>query len=186
MKKVLVCTLVSALMAGCGGGSDGSDLEKSNPNTASGSDSPEENRDDGAMTPTNQVTELEGTWKKQCGPVEGEEHHDIVTVTFTRGEFTSSIENYTNTSCTVPFEMAPNPTSSGTFTLGEDVLVSDGTTAIELDTHVTQFDGAPFDINDYTIVYINNDSLYLGEGEADSPQERPTSLNYDRPFYRLN
>lgn len=182
MKKVLVCTLVSALMAGCGGGSNGSDLEKNNPDTASGSDS----SDSGAVTPTNQVTVLEGTWKKQCGPVEGEEHHDIVTVTFTRSEFTSSIENYTDTSCTNPLEMAPNPTASGNFTLGEDVLLSDGITAIELDTHITQFDGAPFDINEYNIAYIDNDSLYFGEGEADSPQQRPTSLDYDRPFFRMN
>lgn len=186
MKKVLVCTLVSALMTGCGGGGSGSDPENTNPNTASGSESPEETKGGGAITPTNQATVLEGTWRKQCGPVEGEEHYDIVTVTFTRSEFTGSIENYTNPGCTTPLQMAPNPTSSGILTVGEDLLLSTGLTATELDTHITQFNGAPFEIDDYTIFYIDNDTLYLGEGEADSPQQRPTSLDYDRPFYRVN
>lgn len=186
MKRVVACTLVSALMAGCGGGGNGSDLKKDGVNTTPDSGSPDGNENNVPVTPSDQITVLEGTWKKQCGHVEGEAHYDIVTVSFTRGQLTTSIENYIDSRCITPLQEAPNPTSSGNFALGEDVLLSTGLTATELDTHVTQFDGADFDINEYNIVYIDNNMLLTGEGEADSPEQRPTSLDYDRPFYRVN
>ncbi len=182
MKRVVACTLVSALMAGCGGGGSGSDLEKTSGNTTPDTG----NEDNGAVTPSDQITVLEGTWNKQCGPVEGETHHDIVTVSFTGGTFASSIENYIDSGCSIPFQEAPNPTSSGNFALGDDILLSDGLTATELDTHITQFDGAHFDINEYSIIYIDNDIFYTAEGTTDSTAQRPTSLDYGRPFYRIN
>lgn len=186
MKKILALTLVSALMAGCGGGSSGGDLEADNPDNGSGSDSSQGDGDNGSGTPTDQVTALDGTWKKDCGPVEGQEHYDIVTVTHDRGTFTSSIENYRDASCTLPLEYSPNPTASGSYTVGEDVSLSDGVTATKMDSHITQFNGAPFDINDYNIFYIQNNILYIGKGDADTPQTRPATLDYDRPYYRIN
>lgn len=182
MKKLLFCTLVSAMMVGCGGGGSGSVLEETNenPNPETG------NEDSDAVTPSDQITVLDGTWKKQCGPVEGEPHYDIVTLSFSRGEFTTDIENYIDSGCTAPLTMAPNPTSSGNFELGDDVVLSDGVTATEINTHITQFDGAYFDIVEYNIIYINNDTLYSGDDLVDSPVQRPTSLDYNRPFYRIN
>ncbi|WP_286811903.1 hypothetical protein, partial [Marinobacter sp. UBA2678] len=64
--------------------------------------------------------------------------------------------------------------------------LSSGLTATELTSHVTQFNGADFEIDEYNVVYINNNILYTGEGTTSSPDQRPTSLDYDRPFYRLN
>lgn len=182
MKKFLFCTLASVMMVGCGGGGSGSVLEETEENA----DPEIGNEDSGAVTPSDQITVLDGTWKKQCGPVEGEPHYDIVTVSFSRGEFTTDIENYIDSGCTTPQPFAPNPTSSGNFALGDDVLLSDGLTATEFNIHTTQFDGAFFDIKEYDIVYIDNDTLYAGDGETDSPLQRPTSLDYDRPFYRIN
>lgn len=186
MKRILACTFISALMVGCGGGGSGSDLEKTNENTTPGSGSSDGNDDSDPVTPPDQVTVLEGTWKKPCGHVEGEAHYDIVTVSFTRSAFATSIENYIDSACTTPLPEAPNPTSSGNFTLGEDVLLSSGLTATELTSHVTQFNGADFEIDEYNVVYINNNILYTGEGTTSSPDQRPTSLDYNRPFYRLN
>ncbi|MFV8570255.1 hypothetical protein ACNQ6O_03500 [Marinobacter sp. SBS5] len=177
MKRIALFTLVSALMAGCGGGGSGSDLDKVDGNTPTSDKIP---------PPSDEITKLEGTWKKQCGPVQGEVHHDIVTVTFTRGTFSTSIENYTDSGCTIPLPEAPNPTSSGYFTLGADVVLGSGITATELDTHVTQYNGADWEIDEYTIVYINNNILFTAEGDGDSPAQRPTSLDYNRPFYRIN
>ncbi len=42
------------------------------------------------------------------------------------------------------------------------------------------------EIDEYTIVYIENNILYTGEGDGESPAQRPTSLDYDRPFDRVN
>ncbi|MGK0524140.1 MAG: hypothetical protein ACI92N_001779 [Pseudomonadales bacterium] len=182
MKRMVMCTLVSVLMAGCGDGGNGSNLESVNEDTGSSG----EGEDNGTITPGDQITALEGTWKKQCGNVDGESHYDIVTVSFTQGTFTTSIENYIDSGCTTPFQEAPNPISSGVFSLGEDVLLSEGVTATEFNTHVTQFNGADFEINEYDIVYINNNVLYAGLESGSSPELRPTSLNYNRQFYRLN
>ncbi|MBU2953685.1 hypothetical protein [Marinobacter sp. F3R08] len=186
MKRIVMCTLVSALMAGCGGGGNGSNLEPVNEDTTPDTGTPEEGEDNGTVTPGDQVTVLEGTWKKQCGSVDGESHYDIVTVSFTLGTFTTSIENYIDSGCTIPLQEAPNPVSSGNFSLGEDVVLSEGLTATELDTHVTQFDGAYFEIYEYDIIYINNNVLYAGIESGSSPEQRASSLNYNRPFYRLN
>lgn len=182
MKRILVCTLVSALMVGCGGGGNGSNLESVNEDAGS----PGEGEDNGPVTPGDQITALEGTWKKQCGRVDGELHYDIVTVTFTRGTYTTSIENFIDSGCLTPLPEAPNPVASGNFSLGEDVLLSDGVTATELNTQVTRFNGADFEINEYDIVYIKNNVLYTSIESGSSPELRPTSLNYNRPFDRLN
>lgn len=184
MKKILAFTLVSTLMAGCGGGSDGGDQSSNNLGNGSGSGSSQGGNDNASGT--GEATVLEGTWRKPCGPVPGQEHHDIVTFTSTGNTFTTSIENYSDASCTNPYEYAPNPTASGTFTLGDDVLLSDGVTATEHDSHITQFNGSPFILDDYNIIYIQGDMLYIGEGEADTPEQRPTTLDYNRPYYRVN
>ncbi|SFM32598.1 hypothetical protein [Marinobacter zhejiangensis] len=186
MKKILAFTLVSALMTGCGGGSDGDDQNTNNPGSGSGTDSSQGGNDHGSGASNGEPTVLEGTWRKPCGPVPGEEHHDIVTFTSTGNEFTSSIENYTDANCTNPHPDAPNPTSLGTFTLGDDVLLSDGVTATEFDSHITHFDGAPFIVDDYNIVYIQGDTLYIGVEGGETPAQRPTSLDYDQPYYRVN
>ncbi|MAA65553.1 MAG: hypothetical protein CL581_12330 [Alteromonadaceae bacterium] len=186
MRTILAFTLASTLMAGCGGSSDSSDQGTNSSGTGSESDSSQGGNDNDSTNPTGEATVLEGTWRKQCGPVAGQEHSDIVTLTFTGNTFTSDIENYLDAGCNVPYAEAPNPTASGTFVLGEDVMLSSGVTATELDSHITQFDGAPFDIDEYNVIYIQGDILYTGEGEADSPQQRPTSLDYNRPFDRVN
>lgn len=182
MKRILVCTLVSALMTGCGGGDNGSSLESGNEETGS----PGEGEDNGTITPSDQITALEGSWKKQCGAVDGESHYDIVTLSFSGGTYTTSIENYIDSGCTTPFQDAPNPVASGVFSLGENVLLSDGVTATELNIHVTQFNGADFEIYEYDVVYITNNVLYTSIESGSSPELRPTSLNYNRPFDRLN
>ncbi len=184
MKKILAFTLVSALMTGCGGGSNGGEQDSNSLGNDSGSGSSQDSN--GSSSGSGQATVLEGTWRKPCGPVSGQEHHDIVTFTSTGNTFTSSIENYIDASCTTPYAEAPNPTASGTFTLGDNVVLGDGVTATEHDSHITQFNGAPFIIDDYNIIYIQDDTLYIGEGEAETPEQRPTTLDYSRPYYRVN
>lgn len=182
MKRILVCTLVSAFMVGCGGGGNGSNPESVNEETGSSG----EGEDNGTVTPGDQVTALEGTWNKQCGKVDGESHYDIVTVSFTVGKVSTNIENYIDGGCTIPVQEAPNPVASGNFSLGENIVLSDGVTATELNTHVTRFDGAEFDIYEYDIFYIDNDTLYTSIESGSTPEQRPTSLNYNRPFDRVD
>ncbi|MBZ0334602.1 hypothetical protein [Marinobacter sp. AL4B] len=186
MTRIALFTLVSALMTGCGGGGSGDDPGKIEEGTPPDSGSSDGSDDNDNATPSDEITLLEGTWNKQCGPVKGEVHHDIVTITFTRGTFSTSIENYIDSGCMVPLPEAPNPTSSGYFTLGADVVLGSGITATELDSHVTRYNGADWEIDEYTIVYIENNILYTGEGDGESPAQRPTSLDYDRPFDRVN
>lgn len=178
MKRILLCTLISALLAGCGGESHGNDLEELDENTSleTGSEA------NGAVTSAIQRTVLEGTWQKQCGPVEGAAHYDFVTVSFSYGKFSTHIKNYNNSHCTDLFNEA---TSSGNFALGGDVLLSDGATATELIFNTIEYNGAHFDDKEYNIVYIDKDTFYAGSDSFDSPTQWPTSLDYSSPFYRV-
>jgi hypothetical protein len=172
--------LMVALTYGCGGSSSNDDDGDSDgDNTGnSGSDS-------------NQATELEGTWRKSCGAIDQSDpgtFYDIVTLTFSGNGFSSSIENYTDASCSSPLPMSANPTASGTFTLGTSVSLSGGNSATQLDSHITTYNGAPFDIDDYTIYLINNSTLYLGAEDdvfdGSSPSLRSQDLDYDRAYSR--
>lgn len=181
MKKILALTLISALMAGCGGGSSGgsndSDVNKPDNGNSNGNET---------GTPSGEATVLEGTWNKPCGLVPDSGHYDIITHTYTGNQFHTSIENYTDANCTTLFPEGGNPTASGYFTLGDKVVTGSGVTATEEDSHITEYDGVPFDLHEYTIFLIDNDTLYYGDGEAEAPEQRPTQLDYNRAYYRVN
>ncbi|MCU7809645.1 MAG: hypothetical protein KZQ77_00205 [Candidatus Thiodiazotropha sp. (ex Notomyrtea botanica)] len=157
------------LLQGCGGGSDVP----------------------GNITSGAQPLELEGSWRKACGRADISDpssHYDIVTVTFSGNLLFSDIENYEDAACVIPQSFSPNPTASGTFVIGTEVTLSDGTQATEIDSHVDTFNGAPFQIDEYGIYRIEVDILYVeddsGLNDGTTPALRPNSLDYNRPFIR--
>ncbi|RMD81389.1 MAG: hypothetical protein D6820_05200 [Lentisphaerae bacterium] len=176
------------ILAGCGGGggsSDGLDNADAGASTNTGST--------GAGTHQS-ATILEGSWTKPCGIGEGENSsdpnafYDVVTLTFSGNEFYSDIKNYSDAECTTPYPVAPNPTSSGTFTLGDTVTTTSGVQATAIDTHITRFNGAEFDIHDYNIVRLSENMLYLGDesgiNDGETAERRPDTLDFERVFYQ--
>jgi len=142
-------------------------------------------------TDTSGSGSLSGTWLKPCGSVDNTDPdslYDIVEVTLTGSSFSSSILNYIDPSCSTLLSMAPNPTSSGTHTTGENFTTTGGLTATEMDTHITQFNGAPFDIDDYSLYYLDEDIVYFGDTEGfkdgSSNALRSDTIDFNRAFYR--
>ncbi|TCS38749.1 hypothetical protein [Reinekea marinisedimentorum] len=177
MNNKFISFLASAvLISGCGS-EGGSTVDEAVPSTV-------ENN-----TPS--TTELEGSWLKSCSAVDQEDPetlYDIVALEFTGSTFSSSIQNYTDSSCLTSFDYAPNPTSSGYFSLGSDVTTSGGLQATEIDTHIEIYNGAEFDIDEYTIYYIDGTALYVGDdsgiNDASSAELRPNALNFERVFVK--
>lgn len=83
---------------------------------------------------------------------------------------------------------AYNPTAKGTFVLGGTITTSGGIQAIKIDSHITEYNGAPFETDEYGIVYINGDNMYNGntsdEKDGTAPDLRPDTLNFERVFVR--
>jgi len=166
-KTLLPVIVISLNLAGCGGGSD------------SGSTS----------TPSS----LEGRWVKSCSPGEFEDItnpglYDVISLTFRGNTFYSDIKNYTDSGCNTPLASSPNPTASGTFSIGASVLTFSGPVANEIDTTITQQNGAPFIVNEYDIFYIEGNNLFFGDtsgpNDASSPALRPDDLDPFRYFVR--
>ncbi len=173
----------------CGGGGSSSTKDEST-NTSSDASSSIVSSSSSSSVST-QSTELEGVWKKFCGAADVSDpdtHYDIVTATFLGDTFSSNIENYTDPSCSIPLSFAPNPTASGTFSIGDSVTLIDATEAKELDSHVDTYNGAEFEIDEYGLYRIEGGIVYFeddsGVKDASTPELRPDALNYNRPFYR--
>lgn len=196
MYKLLLSIVLCSWLVSCGGGSSSSDDSENN--TLSGDNII--NGDNGGETGENvseeagnssessgEVSVLEGNWLKSCGPVD-DTHYDIVSIHFQNNQFMSNIENYEDATCTVPLSFSPNPTADGTFTLGNMFVTSGGLEATEIESNITQFNGAPFIIDEYDIFYIDGDNLYFGDvsgvNDASTPELRPNTLDFFGVFVR--
>ena len=202
MYRILILALLSLLLIACGGGSGdgnsssssssgGADSGSSSSSSSSSGSSGGSSSSSGSSSGGSSVTTLEGTWIKACGiadPNDPDSHSDIVTTTFSGNQLDSNIENYQDAACTVPLPVAPNPTSSGTFTVGDTLTTTGGLQATEIDSHIDTFNGAPFVIDEFTIFYIDGNSLFLGDDsgalDALSDATRPDTLNFNREFIR--
>ena len=169
-----------ALISGCGGSDDGNNNSPVADNELIVSEDE-----------TSTTTELEGTWLKSCSAVDQNDPdtlYDIVEVKFNNNKVNSSIFNFTDSHCTTSLSFSPNPTSSGVFSLGEQIITSGGVESIIIDTHIDTFDGAPFIIDEFSIYYLDNNTLYLGDttGVKDglTTANRPDSIDYNRIFIR--
>lgn len=169
-------TFFSSLIA-CGGGSSSDKNSDDNVDTTTG-----------IINANNTPTILEGTWHKACGPIESqfpEDGYDIVTITFTLNQLYSDIENYIDASCSQPFPDLPNPTAYSIIAIGEEVMTTGGLMATQVDTEITQSSNPDVFVDrTYDIFYIDTDNLYLGDYEADTPENRTNTLSFDRVFVR--
>ena len=182
--KLTAALLLSIVLAACG---DGGESDPAPVGATGGTTG-------GTTGGGSGVTALEGTWKKTCGIGEGEDpanpnaFYDAVTLTFIGNNFDSDIKNYSDTGCSMPIPVAPNPTAKGTFTVGNSLTTTGGLQASEIDTHITEFNGAPFDIDDFDIFHIDVNTLYFGDisGAKDGTSSalRPGTLDFNRVFRR--
>ena len=136
------------------------------------------------------MTVLEGTWVKQCNALNQADpntYYDVITLTFVGNNFESNILNYTDPGCTIPDTLIPNPSASGTFTVGDTVITTGGLNAIEIDSHNEHTSGATFN-DQFIIFYIDGNTLYFGNAngvnDGSTPEMRPNTLNFDRSFER--
>ena len=132
-------------------------------------------------------TALDGVWFKDCFAEDSSDpdtFYDTVEVTFNNGNVATNIHIYTDSDCTNPMPLAPNPTAQGTFSIGASFTSGDGITVQELDVHLTESNGAPFDEYSYNIFYIDGDQLFTGEEDAETPNGRPTMLDFTSAFIK--
>ena len=115
-------------------------------------------------------------------PGEPDTLYDTVRLTFDGDTINSDIKVYEDSKCLNPFAHAPNPTASGKFVIGGTLTSTTGVVVTEIDVHIDRFNGAPFDIKNYDIFYLNGDALYLSFEAADEPHNRPDTLDLDRVF----
>lgn len=132
---------------------------------------------------------LAGTWLKACGPAMDGTHYDIVQLQFDASTFNSSIQNFTDPGCTAPFPASPNPTARGTVRLGQSVTATGGEQVIEVDTHITSFNGAPFDITEYGVIQLVDGGFYLAQTDPSgnggtTPAARLMRLDRSRLYAR--
>lgn len=178
MDRRVFGVLMGALaITACGGGSGSGDAHQAPVNEEGKVESDE--------------TVLDGVWVKGCGPVEGAEDdplYDVVTLTFQGYELHSDIKNFMDASCITPLEGAPNPTASGDLFIGDEVVAESGLLAHQLNTHITEYNGADFDLYDYTIFRIEINKLYLGKdtenNDGESSETRNKSLDFERIYYK--
>lgn len=134
----------------------------------------------------NNSSVLVGTWFRDCAeenPGEEDTLYDTVELQIDQLKMNSDIRVYEDASCTIPFAHAPNPTASGTYIIGTTFTSDDGLEVTELDTHLTEINGAEFDIHEYTIFYIDGERLYFGIDTEDTTH-RVTNLDLIRVFYK--
>lgn len=128
------------------------------------------------------VGSLEGSWLRSCHLADAsdpESHYDIIMLRFTGNSFSSDIKNYSDASCKTPFKYAPNPTASGTFSLGKSLVNSNEVTVTEIDTLIKQFNGSPFEITQYEVFLVQDNKLYFSVEAADDEQPSADNRIYD-------
>ena len=170
MKKTMCIAVLAAVVSGCGGGSSDGVIKRGDSDTGL-------------------VTELEGKWVKSCSAVDqadSETLYDIVELTFINNKVHSSIHNFIDSDCSVPFSKSLNPKASADFRIGDKVMISGGQEATEIDSHIERSEGAPFIANEFDVYLISNDRLYFGDTNGDNDGSmatlRPQSLNYNRRY----
>ncbi len=139
-----------------------------------------------------QTSPLEGSWVRHCqiaDAADPESHYDIIRLKFSGDSFISDIKNFTDPQCKTPFKYAPNPTATGKFSIGSSLENSQGETVVEIDTHITTFNGAPFDIQQFEVFLLKENKLYFSV-EADdarlpSAQNRLTEIDFSHHFLPL-
>ena len=174
-RRVFLVLISTLAIAACGGGSGSSDVHQAPVNEEEKIESDE--------------TVLDGVWVKECGPAEETEDdplYDVVTLTFEGYDFKSDIKNFMDASCMTPLAVAPNPTSIGDLSIGDEIVAESGLLVHEIDTHITEYNGAEFDLYDYTIFRIEADKLYLGKdtgmNDGESAETRHQALNFERIY----
>lgn len=172
MKKIIFPLVLSVTIAGCGGETSDGVI----------------GRDDGD---TGLATELEGVWLKACGSVDesdSETLHDIVELTFTNNKVSSSIRNFIDSDCLIPYSDSPNPKAIAEFEIGDEIIAEGGLEVTEIDSQIDRSEGAPFIANAFDIYLITNGDLYFGNSncfnDGSTAALRPDVVNYNRLFER--
>ncbi|WP_425641987.1 hypothetical protein ACPUEK_01055 [Marinomonas gallaica] len=65
-------------------------------------------------------------------------------------------------------------------------MLNDGTIVTEMNSRTMHSDGADFYPEEYNIIYIKNGTFYAGVDDQDTTLQRPTRLDYKRPFHKIN
>ncbi|WP_406672183.1 hypothetical protein [Natronospira sp.] len=127
---------------------------------------------------------LQGAWTSGCVFIDGEnqilERH--VDGNIAEGYF--EIFDEADTSC------ANTPVFSGylawEISAGDEITTDSGVTARELDIELTDDpDGLGAPDNEYDIFRVEGDTPYFGDNPSTSPENRPTALDWDTPFHRM-
>ena len=111
---------------------------------------------------------LEGSWLSSCKLIDSSVSsdsydlmYDIIKLTFKGNTFHSDIKIFTDAGCNLAHPQVPNPTANGQFTTGKTFENSSKQQVTEIDTLITQFNGADFEISKFQVFLIQANKLYL-------------------------
>ncbi|MGB0212076.1 hypothetical protein [Algiphilus sp.] len=119
---------------------------------------------------------LQGRWAR-C--VDG--RSELVIIDGDVADFSET--SYANANCTG--EVVGTFSDTLRLTVGPQLTTDSGLTANELDVEIIDSPD-PDDIGlvEYDIIRVAGDQFFAGEGEASSPENRPTALDLDSPYVR--
>jgi hypothetical protein len=113
-----------------------------------------------------------GSWASPCLNTAGNPAGAFVMLEITlnyQGEFNDSAIFYSDASCST---MTTSTTSSGTFSMGADIALTNGSTGTALDKHITLENGNAVDKMSYTIAQLPAPGVMLMANEHTSASER--------------
>ena len=168
-----IITLCTAMIAACSDSNNDSDPQALPDNTR----------------PALSDGELAGTWSTGCildDVNDASDGYEIESVSFSAQRFTASAASFSDAGCTTAI-VDDDVNLEGTYILGGAVTTVDGQPATEIDFAYTDaVTGQQRNLLD--LVSLQNDSLFLGEGDFDElleidPESRPVSLDLLVPYF---
>ena len=167
-------TLCMVLLTGCGGGGNGGRDKTDVPVVGGVSNDGVEELGSAGVT-----TELEGTWVSECSPLEDESAggYELETTTFNKNRFEILNEFFDDRNCSAPSTTLQDQKFNGTFAIGSSIATSSGHEAKTIDIKVESNQESPPPGTYYSIFYIDQSGLYLGEELVETSATRPRTLD---------
>ncbi|MEE9319068.1 MAG: hypothetical protein V3U76_01360 [Granulosicoccus sp.] len=113
---------------------------------------------------------LQGSWLTPCA------ESSISKLVFAGDVVAGNVADFNDAECVILLE---NTAFEGTYVLGDSVTTSSGMQATEIDI-TDKVSGA----TTMSIVFIQDDMLYLGDADLVAEVARPDTLNFNRGFVR--
>src|SRR5690606_2725989 len=108
----------------------------------------------------------------------------IETTTFDKNRFEFQADYFDDPNCTAPSSTLEADQLSGTFAIGAPVATSSGVEAKALDLKVGSANGTAANVTVFNMFYLGQGGLFVGDEGGETPESRPSTLDFDSPMTR--